>query len=550
MESKKFTILISVLFGVLILLFGFGVFSNAHYSRMFMEQLNTANTETAGQHDREVQSAEQSKDQSADAEQLQATISDLEEKLNATTDELEKCEELLAQIIADRSTDNDKYYEWYKSLYDEIKKLANVRKTSKAEENPKPEPAPEPKQEEPKPDNNDEQPSEDDDNTEKEITVENISSVKYDTSKYSNDNIKHANTDREYFVNAASQKAYIVPASEGVFTGQAEDDFSQAMLSDVFGITETYGSGYRYIYDDAGYLSIYRDCDLAVGENKAVTAQILSDEFAYMVDSQGNSLKDAVDHFVTQGGSLDKLKYSYSSDGILTLTQDVLVADTKMTDMNVGDSLSTYETAIGTLFGKLGALYNTISATFVDYNTIVAVINDTSFTTYTANEVAAAAAIKLILDSAQLPGKMEQWSYDDVKFALLSIAGDPGIKISYIGTKEVPVPFPDANASTAKKYRAKAVASEHYREAYVVKKPKYVFNNLNTYGTCYYLLGDSLERDVTLSTINEAFLRAVFPKADKDITKLISEMKKNPKRQYKMTISSSGYLKVTHKEPR
>lgn len=79
--------------------------------------------------------------------------------------------------------------------------------------------------------------------------------------------------------------------------------------------------------------------------------------------------------------------------------------------------------------------------------------------------------------------------------------------------------------------------------------PKYVYNSLDTYGLSYYLPNYRLEWAVTKSTINADFLRAVFPAADEDITKLLAEMDLNPNRAYKIAINSSGYLQITHEEP-
>ena len=370
-------------------------------------------------------------------------------------------------------------------------------------------------------------------------------SVTFDTAKFSNANIKAPNADIKYFANAATWKAYRIPSAHGN-AGNLNAD----MLKDVFGITTSYPNEYNYTYA-AGKLSVYRNCELTAAKDQAVTAQIVDGEFKYMADSQGNNLKDDVDAYVSGGGSFDKLKYTYTSDGVLTLTQEMTVADTKYTDVNIGNSLSTYSTAIGTLFSKLGAEYGTPTASLVDYDTIVAVANDTDFTTYTDTEVAAAAAIKSILTNAQLTGKADTGSMSDVKFSLVSLTGDNGIKISYTGTTQATKPFPDATASTSAKYKYTAVAEEKNVSGGFMAGivPKYVYNSLDTYGLSYYLPSYSLEWAVTKNSISADFLRTVFPAADEDITKLLAEMDLNLNRAYKITITSSGYLQITHEEP-
>ena len=122
MESKKYMIWATALFGALIILVGFGVFNNAHYSRQILEQLKSTNAEISKQYIRDEQSKE--------IEQLQSKINDLEAKLKAKSEDLEKCEALLAQENEERQEQTDAYDEWYNSLSDEIKKIVDEREAT------------------------------------------------------------------------------------------------------------------------------------------------------------------------------------------------------------------------------------------------------------------------------------------------------------------------------------------------------------------------------------------------------------------------------------
>ena len=109
MESKKYMIWATALFGALIILVGFGVLRNIGHSREITEQLNEASKEI---------------------EQLQSKINDLEAKLKAKSEDLEKCEALLAQENEERQEQTDAYDEWYNSLSDEIKKIVDEREAT------------------------------------------------------------------------------------------------------------------------------------------------------------------------------------------------------------------------------------------------------------------------------------------------------------------------------------------------------------------------------------------------------------------------------------
>ena len=379
-------------------------------------------------------------------------------------------------------------------------------------------------------------------------TVKNVPSdssaefVTYDTAKFSNDYIKTPNTDIEFFVNATTWEAYRVPSDHG-----NAGDLTADMLKDVFGITADYSNGFNYTYA-AGKLSIYKDYGLTEGENLAVTTQLVNDEFKYMADSQGNNLKDDVDAYVSGGGSFDKLKYTYTSNGVLTFTQKVLVNDPRTTYADATKLNGV--TAINDFFSQINADYNTTDATYVDYSTLSEIEAGTYYKSITAEEHAVATLIKVILDRVPMPDKKDPNSKNDIKFRLVSLTDDNGIEISYIGAKEETKPFPDASADSPTPYVNKPVTKAHFNETdYKIETPKYVYNSLNEYGVSYYLLGDSLEWDVTKDTINADFLRAVFPAADEDITKLLAEMDLNPNRAYKIAINSSGHLQITHEEP-
>ena len=109
MDNKKYKVLTAVLLVVILILVGFEVFSRTHDSRNTAEQPNSTKEET---------------------EQLQSTISDLEAQLKAKSDDLEKCEALLAQANEERQAQADAYDNWYNSLSDEVKKIVDEREAT------------------------------------------------------------------------------------------------------------------------------------------------------------------------------------------------------------------------------------------------------------------------------------------------------------------------------------------------------------------------------------------------------------------------------------
>ena len=374
--------------------------------------------------------------------------------------------------------------------------------------------------------------------------------VTFDTAKFSNDNIKTPNTDVQFFVNDASQKAYRVPASTGTFTGQASSDLSAAMLKDVFGISKTFGPGYHYAYD-AGYLSIYKNVEI---QNTKGTVDEIYSQLEKFADGDNNSLIDALASF-RASNTLNTLKYEYSNGQITIMQPGTEPADGNNSfgmDFTADDIGAFTSLADGIKFST-NLNWGTNDALALSYEEISNIANDSNGT-YTDNEKALAQKILnqvgTIFSDRQtnLPGI----TTDDLamlKIRVIDIIGTPGIDIIYPSTKPVEKPFPDASASSPTEYENQPVAKAHYNDTdYKPATPKYVFNGLNTYGLSYYLPNYSLEWIVTKSTVNADLLRAVFPAADKDITKLLAEMDLNPNRAYKMTVSSTGYLQITHKE--
>ncbi len=375
--------------------------------------------------------------------------------------------------------------------------------------------------------------------------------VAFDTAKFSNDYIKTPNTDVQFFVNDASQKAYRVPASTGTFTGQASSDLSAAMLKDVFGISKTFGTGYHYAYD-AGYLSIYKNVEFQ--STKGTVDEIYS-QLEQFKDNDGNSLIAALASFYTSN-KLNTLKYEYTNDKLTIMQPGIEPADDNHAfnmDFTADDIGAFISLADGTKGFPTNLNWGTNDALALSYEQISDIANDSNGT-YSAEEKALA---QKILDqvgtifsdrTTKLPG-ITSGDIADLKIRVIDIIGVPGIDIIYPSTKPVEKPFPDASATSPTTYENKPVAKAHYNDTdYKPATPKYVFNGLNTYGLSYYLPNYSLEWIVTKSTVNADLLRAVFPAADKDITKLLAEMDLNPNRAYKITVSSTGYLQITHKE--
>ena len=378
------------------------------------------------------------------------------------------------------------------------------------------------------------------------LTAENVI---FDATKFTNENIKNPNTERRYFVNADTQKAYKVPASTGTFTGQASNDISAEMLRDVFGINETFGAGYKFTYDDAGYLSIYKNVEIQ--STKGTVDQIYS-QLEKFADGDKKSLIDALDSFKTSN-KLNELSYKYEN-GQLTIMQpgEEPVNGNKSFDVDFTEADKAAFNSIddGIRFSNLK--WGTKEPTYLSYEKISNIAQGVDgSSTFSKDEMAAAQKIldKLAEVFATLPGITSNDLYD-LQIGVLDLDGPMGINVIYPSTKIVDKPFPDASATSPTTYENKPVANAHYKDTdYKSETPKYVYNSSNTYGTSYYLLGDKLETTITKSTVNADFLRTVFPGADADITKLLAEMELNPSREYKMAIESSGYLSITHKEP-
>ncbi len=378
------------------------------------------------------------------------------------------------------------------------------------------------------------------------LTAENVI---FDATKFTNENIKNPNTERRYFVNADTQKAYKVPASTGTFTGQASNDISAEMLRDVFGINETFGAGYKFTYDDAGYLSIYKNVEIQ--STKGTVDQIYS-QLVKFADGDNKSLIDALDSFKTSN-TLNKLSYKYEN-GQLTImqpgTEDGYDNKSFNVDFTEDDKAAFNSIDDGIRFSNLK--WGTKEPTSLSYEKIRNIAQGVDgSSTFSQDEMAAAQKIldKLAEVFATLPGITSN-DLNDLQISVVALDETMGINVIYPSTKTVDKPFPDASATLPTTYENKPAANAHYKDTdYKSETPKYVYNSSNTYGTSYYLLGDKLETTITKSTVNADFLRTVFPGADADITKLLAEMELNPSREYKMAIESSGYLSITHKEP-
>ena len=381
------------------------------------------------------------------------------------------------------------------------------------------------------------------------LTAENVI---FDATKFTNENIKNPNTERKYFVNAATQKAYKVPTSTGTFTGQASNDISAEMLRDVFGINETFGAGYKFTYDEAGYLSIYKNVEIQ--STKGTVDQIYS-QLEKFADGDNNSLIQALASY-RASNTLNTLKYEYTNGQITIMQPGTEPADGNKSfnmDFTAADTGAFSTLADGVKF-PTNLNWGTNDALALSYQEISNIANDGNGT-YSDEEKALAQKILGQVSTifsertTNLPG-ITSGDLADLKIRVIDINGTPGIDIIYPSTKSVDKPFPDANATSPTTYENKPVAKAHYNDTdYKTETPKYVYNSSNTYGTSYYLLGDKLETTITKNTVNADFLRTVFPGADADITKLLAEMDLNPNREYKMTVESSGYLSITHKEP-
>ena len=381
-----------------------------------------------------------------------------------------------------------------------------------------------------------------------------LSSLAYDANTFQQVDFGTKNTD-EYFTNAASQKAYKVPSSQG---GKKDaSDLTTDFLKDVFNITTDYtatdASGkalYSYTYG-SGKLSIYKNIELATVTDRPYISDIYtagsSTDISQYFGTSANStdtLHTVIENWVTAGGDLSKLSYTYSANGELTISQKVTQAANKTTEeAQLTGVASSDASTLDTKLGKTSDGYTT----YADIEAISLEDPRTS-TTYSAAEISAAQAIvaKMTAIYGSLTDSTAS-SVSELTFKFGSLSGTPGIIVKYPSTEEVNKEFPTVGLSSAT-YTSRAVVYEQGYDStnYARTTPSYVYQNRSTYGTSYYVLDNALTRDdVTATNINADFLKAVFAGKSSDIQDFINNMGTGT---FSMSISKEGYVTFSHKE--
>ena len=352
-----------------------------------------------------------------------------------------------------------------------------------------------------------------------------LSSLPYDANTFQQVDFGTKNTD-EYFTNAASQKAYKVPSSQG---GKKDaSDLTTDFLKDVFNITTDYtatdASGkalYSYTYG-SGKLSIYKNIELNPTTTSGrpiadiYTAGSSADISQYFgtSSSAADTLHTVIENWAsTAGNDISKLSYTYSASGELTITQKVTQPADNYTDEAQLTGVVSADATV--LDGKL------VKGTdgYTTYADVLAIAQDTT-PTYSAEEIATAQAVVDKMDDiyATLGTTTTAADVSGLSFKFGTLTGTPAIVVKYPSTEEVEKGFPDAALSSTT-YVARAVEYDKaYVSDYTKTTPSYVYQNRSTYGTSYYVLDNALTRDdVTATNINADFLKAVFAGKSADI---------------------------------
>jgi flagellar hook protein FlgE len=394
-----------------------------------------------------------------------------------------------------------------------------------------------------------------------------LSSLPYDANTFQQVDFGTKNTD-EYFTNAASQKAYKVPSSQG---GKKDaTDLTTDFLKDVFNITTDYtatdASGkalYSYTYG-SGKLSIYKNIELATTTSGRPIADIYTagsstdiSQYFGTSSSAADTLHTVIENWASiAGNDLNNLSYTYSASGELTITQKVTShpSNTGYCDTAFADPL---KTNIENLLTKMGKTIGGASPDEITYNEIAlaATVGATypystpPFTVQAEEAATAQELLNLMLTnwSTIAPDAESQTTLNQlVSFKIADLSGTKGLIVTYTGTEVAEKGFPDAALSSTT-YVARAVEYDKaYVSDYTKTTPSYVYQNRSTYGTSYYVLDNALTRDdVTATNINADFLKAVFAGKSADIQDFINNMGTGT---FSMSISKEGYVTFSHKE--
>ncbi|WP_051199085.1 flagellar hook-basal body complex protein [Butyrivibrio hungatei] len=363
-----------------------------------------------------------------------------------------------------------------------------------------------------------------------------------------------------YFINEQTQEAYKVPDEN------LKDNVQRisGLLKDVFGKTDLSSySGFKYaggnlsLYEKFTYLKDETVLTESFEDKGKVSPNLVSRDFG-----QFAGLTDAVTDYINGGGSYDKLKYTYKSDGTLTITQSVNVdkekeIDTQNTQFGEldEDKKTAFKNAIENMLAKFdGANYSFGSqySSEIGYKVIEEIAGSTADSaneegrTFTQDQIDAAKAIKSVIDTQyDAIDTNDKAKAKPDSFKLVDISGDGGLIVKYTSaeTKDGNFPNADSNRNTNYKRNAKEVLSANdYKNGYTINgsAPAYVFKNRDDYGKSYYVANDLLSRAFKGNNQDVIdFIKNVFPDDTQNMTF-------DSNAEYKMSISQKGELTLSH----
>ena len=322
--------------------------------------------------------------------------------------------------------------------------------------------------------------------------------VGFNTTKFVNIDFRTPNETVKYYTQIDGNVAYKVPTA----VPPEAKELTADLLSDVFGINQTYGDEYRYEMTAGGKLNIYKKTtNITASADNTITPEAKA-QMEFFKDANGNSLIDAIDGYTGTG----ELKYTYT-DGKLTL---------KLTENQTTDATPKSIQGDSTLntqgLTDLGSAFNngwgtTASGAVTREEIALIAAEDPADGNYTSDAIEAANQILGLIDG-ELNGLT---GVSDINIICTEITGTPGFVLNYKVTNEVTTDYPSAGVS----YENKAAVSASPNTAtFTTKTPAYVYTSVDTYGKSYFVPEDKLEKTVTKDTasdnMNADFISNVF----------------------------------------
>ena len=368
---------------------------------------------------------------------------------------------------------------------------------------------------------------------------------------YKDTNFTTQNSDN-YFIDENTQIAYKVPTEN--LRGSVNDIAD--LLRDVFDVDAGNYAGFKY---SNGGISLFKELsyfkDETINPNESYTDikdfGSVNDDMVSRDFGQFEGLVEAINKYKTDGGLLENLKCTYSSNGKMMLTQRKLVEK----NQDVSTNLDTLQNSVITsMLGKFGTTYSWGgSVSDIPYSVINKIANsspdvENEGRTFSQEEIDTAKAIKDTIDAAfSNVTDAKEDALKESKFKLVDLNGDAGIIIKYTSTEEEELSFPGGVKDLTKSYPfnripADTLDSNDYKNNFVFNgnPPAYVYQNKNLYGKSYYVANDLLTRTFKGDNSQAVdFIKAVFPDA--------SYMNFDPNAEYDMVINEKGEVTIKHK---